>query len=235
MNKQIFRVFDFNNNKLWWVNVIANLFLSLCLVIALMLFLFSCLTTECVVVGASMVPTYNADDKAGNDIVFVNKFDNSYEFGDIVVVKLANSEPIIKRVIGVGGDIIDIVLTDWGYKLEINGKIIEEDYINYKYDSSSIIEQNGMKDYYIMFSGDMKVNYAELFNAEGKLVVPEGEYFVLGDNRHESKDSMYYGTFAKEDIIGTVEHSLYRGKDKFLFYVEYISRGKIFSTIANCF
>ena len=68
-----------------------------------------------------------------------------------------------------------------------------------------------------------------------KLVIPEGEYFVLGDNRHESKDSMYYGTFEKDEIIGTVEHSLERGKGKFSFFVDYIWRGKIFSTIANCF
>ena len=92
-----------------------------------------------------------------------------------------------------------------------------------------------MKDYYIMFTGDMKVNYPELFNAQGQLVIPEGEYFVLGDNRHESKDSMYYGTFEKDEIIGTVEHSLERGKGKFGFFVDYICRGKIFSTIANCF
>ena len=235
MDKQIFKIYQFNNNKLWWVNAIANIFLSICFVIALILFLFSCITSECIVVGASMVPTYNADDKAGNDIVFVNKYDNDYEYGDIVVIELANAEPIIKRVIGVGGDIIDIVLTDYGYKLEINGKIIDEDYINYKLDTSDILEQNGMKDYYIMFTGDMRVNFPELFNAEGKLVVPEGEYLVFGDNRHESKDSMYYGTFKKDDIMGTVEHSLYRGEGKFAFYIDYISSGKFFYTIANCF
>lgn len=235
MNKQTFRIYQFNNNKLWWVNAIANLFLTLCLIVAVMLFVFSCVTSECIVVGASMVPTYNADDKAGNDIVFVNKYDDDYERGDVVVIELPNAEPIIKRVIGVGGDIIDIVLTADGYKLEINGKIIEEDYINYKYDASHIVDQNGMKDYYIMFTGDTRINYPELFNAEGKMVIPEGEYFVLGDNRHESKDSMYYGTFEKEDIVGTVEHSLKNGKGKFRFYVNYICSGKIFSTIANCF
>lgn len=235
MNKQTFKIYQFNTNKLWWVNAIANLFLTLCLIIAVILFAFSCITSECIVVGASMVPTYNADDKAGNDIVFVNKYDNDYEFGDVVVIRLQDAEPIIKRVIAVGGDVVDILLTDAGYKLEINGKIIEEDYINYKLDNSDVIEQNGMKDYYIMFAGDMKVNYPELFNAEGKLIVPEGEYFVLGDNRHESKDSMYYGTFKGEDIIGTVEHSLYRGEGKLKFYVNYVCSGKIFSTIANCF
>lgn len=235
MNNKSFKVFQFNKNNLWWVSVVANLFLTLCFLIAIMLFVFSCLTSECIVVGASMVPTYNADDKAGNDIVFVNKFDNDYEYGDIVVVNMSNADPIIKRVIGVGGDVIDVVLTEGGYKLEINGKIIEETYINYRYDISDVIDQNGMKDYYIMITGDMRVNYPELFNSEGKLVVPDGEFFVLGDNRHESKDSMYYGTFKQKDIIGTVEHTLYRGQNKFSFYVKYLCGGKILSTILNCF
>lgn len=234
MNKQLFKVFQFNRNSKWWLNSIANIILSFCFVIVIMLFVFSCITAECVVVGASMVPTYNSDSKADNDIVFVNKYDNDYKYGDIVVVNIENHDPIIKRVIGVGGDIIDIVSTEYGYKLEINGKIIDEEYINYKYDTD-INKQNGMLDYFTMFNSDMKVAFPELFNLEGKLIVPEGEYFVLGDNRHESKDSMYYGTFAKEDIIGTVEHSLNPNTSKFEFYVDYIVTGKFFTSISNCF
>ena len=234
MNKQLFRIYQFNSNSKWWVNSIANILVSFCLVVAIMLFVFSCITAECIVVGASMVPTYNADPKADNDIVFVNKFDNDYSRGDIVVIKMDNADSIIKRVIAVGGDVIDIVYTDFGYKLEINGEIFDEDYIYYKYDKD-ILMQNGMKDYFVLFNGDMKVNFPELFNEQGKIVVPDNEYFVLGDNRHESKDSMYYGTFKAEDFIGTVESSLYSGESKFMFYVDYIVKGKIFTSIANCF
>lgn len=234
MKKQ-FSVLQFKTNKFWWMPCISNIFVSLCFVVALILFVFSSITTECVVVGASMVPTYNADKKADNDIVFVNKYDNDYEFGDIVVVNLNNADPIIKRVIAVGGDVVDIVLTESGYKLEINGKIIEEEYLNYKYNVSDVILQNGMREYFILFHGDMKVNFAEYYNEQGKFVVPDGEYFVLGDNRHESKDSMYYGTFTCDEIIGTVEYSLRAGKNKFAFYVDYVVHGKFFDSIANCF
>lgn len=213
----------------------ANFFLVVCFILATILITFSSVMTECVVVGASMVPTYNSDPKADNDIVFVNKYDSDYEFGDIVVIDIDNSSPIIKRVIGVGGDVIDIVATDWGFKLEINGKIVDEDYINYKYNVTDINEQNGMKDYYKMFVGDTKIQFPELFREDGKMVVPENEYFVLGDNRHESKDSMYYGTFERDDIVGTVEHSLGGNESKFLFYCNYIFRGKFIKTIGNCF
>lgn len=235
MYKQQFTVYQFNKNKHWWISCLANFFLVVCFIIAFILITFSSITTECVVVGVSMVPTYNADAKSDNDIVFVNKYDNDYEFGDVVVINIEGSSPIIKRVIGVGGDVIDIVLTEWGYKLEINGTIIDEDYINYKYNVTDVVKQNGMQDYYKMFNGDTKIHFPELFDQEGKIVVPENQYFVLGDNRHESKDSMYYGTFTKEDIIGTVEHSLSGDGSKFVFFCEYIFGGKIIKSIVNCF
>lgn len=235
MKKKLYDYEKLNRIRSEILRVIGNIFFCFSFVIAIALIFFSSVTSECIVVGSSMVPTYNCDEKAGNDIVFVNKRNNNYKYGDVVVVNLEKTDPIIKRVIGVPGDIIDIVFVDnEGYKLEINGKIIEEDYILIK-DNVDTIEKNGMKKYYINFIGDMKLTYPYLFNEEGKLVVPENEYFVLGDNRHESKDSMYYGTFDKSEIIGIVEHSLYSNESKFVFYWDYIVEGKFFRTIANSF
>ena len=76
-----------------------------------------------------MYPTLNSVSQTKNDIVFVNPYNKDLNYGDIVVVGLEN-ENIIKRVVGLSGDTIDIVFDEYEYKLERNGKIIVENYIN---------------------------------------------------------------------------------------------------------
>lgn len=232
------------NKKTFFLNFVGNLFFVYCVIVGLALVLFSSVTIECVVVGPSMQPTLNKDLKMGQDVVYVNKYSRDFSYGDIVVVDtLDGSDPIIKRVIGVGGDEIDVVETSDGYKLEINGKIIEEGYIKKYFDvditSSELRYGNAVL--YDRFQ-TMKENFPELFvsrtvgdNLVAKLVVPTGEVFVLGDNRDNSQDSTHYGTFKESQLFGIVEKIRHAGDSEFLFYWDYIIKGQFLVTIANCF
>lgn len=217
------------------INYIGNFFFVACVIIASALLLFSSVTIECEVVGKSMVPTFNANSHSQGDIVYVNKYLTDYNYGDIVVIDVGENDPIIKRVIGVAGDVIDVVYNQFvGYKIEINGKIIEEYYINYDGNVANLSLQNGIGETFNKFHGHLKETRPELF-VDGKLVVPDGEIFVLGDNRHDSRDSSYYGTFKTSQLMGTVERYRNSGESEFMFYFNFIIKGEFFDTIFNCF
>lgn len=228
--------FNSNNSALRkiLINVLGNLIFSYCLIVAVVLIMFSFVTIECDVNGTSMQPTLNVKGGEKSDIVFINKYDLDFDYGDIVVIRTDN-EPIIKRVLGLSGDIIDIVLYDNVYYLERNGEIIEESYI--KYNSSITIPtyvQNGMDKTYLNWC-ELKESKPELFNEDGKMLVCENQIFVLGDNRAVSLDSSSHGTYAIDKVDGIVEKTLYYGESEFEFYWNYIVKGEFFYTIINIF
>ena len=86
----------------------------------------------------------------------------------------------VKRVVGLPGDIVEI--RD-GY-LYINGDKQDEPYISDKYRGGRL-------------------------NTFGPYIVPEGEYFVLGDHRNNSNDSRSQGAISRDMIIGHVRTVLY--------------------------
>ena len=101
--------------------------------------------------------------------------------GDIVVFIYPNdrSKDYIKRVIGLGGD-----------KIEIKNKII---FINGKKysDAYGIYSDN------VIYPGSMQPR-----DNFGPVTVPEKSLFVMGDNRDESADSRFWGFVDLKDVEG---------------------------------
>lgn len=227
---------NFNNNKNAFkiaVDFLGNLFCAYAIIIALALIFFSSVTIECEVFGSSMQPTLN-QNVSNHDYVYVNSCDDKYTYGDIVVVDV-DSEYIIKRVAGLSGDRIAIVLDDGIYKLSRNDEIIEENYIKISNNvTTPTYTRNGMDETFAHME-ILKSSKPELFNEQGQLVVPENEIFVLGDNRAVSQDSSFYGPFKLSTVLGKVELIRYAGTSSYSFYYNYILKGQFFITFANIF
>jgi len=162
--------------------------------------------------SASMMPTLLI-----GDFILVNKYDygirlpvlntlvyrnKTPERGDIIVFRYPEdpSIPYIKRVVGLPGDHI----TYYDKTLFINGKPVE---------------QEDLGKYVAMGSGEMMDGASlrlenlesvtheilvdlERYSRDVEGIVPENHYFVLGDNRDNSKDSRYWGFVPDNNLIG---------------------------------
>lgn len=147
-------------------------------------FLFTPISVQ----GASMMPTYEDGDR-----VIVNKIISDFERFDIIVFKATESENYIKRIIGVPGDHVEYKNDE----LYINGEKYEEPYLEqYKLQ---------LKD-----NGDLTYDFA-LEEITGLSYIPEGYYFVLGDNRRVSNDSRYpsVGLISTDEILGKASIRFY--------------------------
>jgi signal peptidase I len=106
------------------------------------------------------------------------------ERGDIVIFKFPDdeSQKFIKRIIGLPGE--KVVIED--------GKI----YIN---DSEVPLEETYLKEEWVVGTGPYEFN------------VPEGCYFVMGDNRNDSNDARFWDNtyVTAEEIIGKAEFIYY--------------------------
>ena len=122
---------------------------------------------------SSMLPNF-----AEGDIVIFNRLEKDYSFGDVIIAQNLEDETLmIKRIIGIPGDTIEI--TDDGQIL-INEKKIRENWQSL---------------------GELTQNHAIL-----PVTLDAGEYFVLGDNRSVSLDSRSseIGNIQEENILGIV-------------------------------
>ncbi len=151
--------------------VIAVIFLAL---------IFTFVARPVRVDGNSMLPTL----QHGNWLI-VSAFDKNPEYGEIVIVtqpnKTSSGGPVVKRVIAVGGQTVDIDFNRG--EVYVDGVLLDEPYI-------------------------LEKTYRS-FDIQFPLTVPEGFLFVMGDNRNDSLDSRStrIGLIDKRYILGS---SLFR-------------------------
>ena len=134
--------------------------------------------------GASMYPTLHNGDR-----MVLSKVGDIHRF-DVVILKAPDENvEYIKRVIGMPGDTVEMK----NGVLYINGKKVDQPFIN----TEALAKQT-------VFIDDFTL---ESLTGESK--VPEGKYFVLGDNRGVSKDSR---------MIGFIDRSAIEGKAVFTIW-----------------
>ena len=148
--------------------------------VIILILLFSLVLRPAAVIGNSMLPNFSGGDR----VACVHSF-SGYERGDVIIISHATrkDESIIKRVIAVGGDTVDIDF----YKgtVSVNGQVLDEPYVN----------------------TPTNLSYDMTF----PVTVPEGKLFVLGDNRNDSLDSRStdIGFINENKVLGKVVFRFY--------------------------
>ena len=207
----------------WWLDWTAGLFPVILIVFLLRSFVFEPFKIP----SGSMIPTLLI-----GDLILVNKFTyglrlpvantrltegHAVQRGDVVVFRYPPKPSVdyIKRVIGLPGDEVSYL----NKRLTINGKEVPETAVSDFFDESTM-------EYFKQFNeqlGDVRHNiivdtrraafignpdafpYRDncRYSIEGVTCkVPEGHFFMMGDNRDNSLDSRYWGFVPEGKIIG---------------------------------
>ncbi|WP_407715255.1 signal peptidase I [Comamonas testosteroni] len=207
----------------WWLDWTAGLFPVIAIVFVLRSFLFEPFKIP----SGSMIPTLMV-----GDLILVNKFTygirlpvinkkitegNKPQRGDVMVFRYPPQPTLdyIKRVVGVPGDEVAYI----NKRLSINGKelpvrdlpdFLDRDVMRYfKQFEETLGEQPHRaivnNDVPAFIQGASNFEYKEncRYSVEGVTCkVPEGYYFMMGDNRDNSLDSRYWGFVPDQNIVG---------------------------------
>ncbi len=207
----------------WWVEYGSGFFPVILLVFVLRSFIVEPFKIP----SGSMIPTLLV-----GDFILVNKYTygirlpiinkkvldiNQPQRGDVMVFRYPADPSLdyIKRVVGLPGDKVAYQ----NKRLTINGQAVlvtkQEDYLHSErlYYSKQFVEKLGEVEHRILNDDDAPafINDASLFpfrenclyNNTGVIcTVPAGHYFMVGDNRDNSRDSRVWGFVPDENIVG---------------------------------
>jgi len=208
----------------WWLDWTAGLFPVILVVFVLRSFLFEPFKIP----SGSMVPTLLVGDLIlvnkyhyGVRLPVINKkivANNDPQRGDVVVFRYPPDPRLdyIKRVVGVPGDEVAYL----NKKLTINGQDVvtkpdgeyyDDERLYYK---QQLSEKLGAVEHRVLVDQRRSPTvYPEFdrfpfrdncrYSAEGVVCkVPQGHYFVMGDNRDNSQDSRFWGFVPDENLVG---------------------------------
>ncbi|MDD4290232.1 MAG: signal peptidase I [Patescibacteria group bacterium] len=157
------------------LEIIKTVIISLAIIFPIRYFLIQPFMVD----GASMEPNfYNSDYLIIDEITY--RFENP-ERGQVVVFKNPDNkkEYFIKRVIGLPGEVVRIQ------------------------DGGVFIRHIGSDDFIELKEDYLPKNLSTMSVGED-VMVPDNSYFVLGDNRSNSRDSRYFGAIPENFITGKV-------------------------------
>jgi len=207
----------------WWLDWTAGLFPVIAVVFVLRSFLFEPFKIP----SGSMIPTLLV-----GDLILVNKFHygvrlpvlntkltqgNAVQRGDVMVFRYPPRPSVdyIKRVVGVPGDEVAYL----NKKLIVNGQPVASEALPDFFDESTMryfrqerealpgkthqIIVDNERPAFIAGADEFPMRENCRYSVEGvSCKVPEGHYFMMGDNRDNSLDSRYWGFVPDKNIVG---------------------------------